>query len=191
MTNEERRLTDCDSENKECPTSGTICPSSSAIRTFLTVLLAALLAAFSACFKEPAPAASGPLDRAYDQEQDWNDPQHVIPLDYQQAQGKQVFYSYCVWCHADSTPAGPSNRSNLNPTPALMNDGTTLNLLSDDYLQNIITLGGSAVAKSALMPPWGKTLSADQIRAVIAFMRVIAQPPYHPPAQPTSQYLVK
>ena len=103
---------------------------------------------------------------------------HVIPLNYQQAQGKRVFYQYCVWCHADSTPAGPSNRSNLNPNPPLANDGATLNALSDDFMRNVITMGGAAAGKSASMPPWGKTLSQDDIEAVIAFYRAIAQPPY-------------
>ena len=102
----------------------------------------------------------------------------MIPLNYQQAQGKRVFYQYCVWCHADSTPAGPSNRSNLNPNPPLANDGATLNALSDDFMRNVITLGGAAAGKSASMPPWGKTLSQDDIEAVIAFYRAIAQPPY-------------
>ena len=102
----------------------------------------------------------------------------MIPLNYQQAQGKRVFYQYCVWCHADATPAGPSNRSNLNPNPPLANDGATLNALSDDFMRNVITLGGAAAGKSASMPPWGKTLSQDDIEAVIAFYRAIAQPPY-------------
>ena len=100
---------------------------------------------------------------AYDSEADWNDPQHVIPLNYQQAQGKRIFYAQCVWCHADSTPAGPSNRSNLKPMPALMNDGAALNGESDEYLRNIITLGGSALSKSAMMPPYGKMLTQEEI----------------------------
>jgi mono/diheme cytochrome c family protein len=134
---------------------------------------------------------ANPALKAYDVELDWNDPQHTIPLNYQQAQGKRVFYNTCVWCHADSTPAGPSNRSNLNPTPPLFNDGATINALSDEFMQNTITLGGSAMGKSALMPPWGRTLSQEEIRAVIAFARAIAQPPYHPPARPGPQYGIK
>ncbi len=151
----------------------------------------ALSAAVSSCRKGPASKAKSPPDRAYDTEPDWNDPQRLVPLNYQQAVGKQVFYTDCVWCHADSTPAGPSNRSNLNPQPALMNDGKVLNPLSDQYVENIIALGGSAVGKSAMMPPWGRALSQDQIHAVIAFIRAIAQPPYKPPAQTASQYQVK
>ena len=140
------------------------------------------------CRKKAAPAAADPLAQAYDSETDWNDPQRVIALNYQQAQGKRVFYAQCVWCHADATPAGPSNRSNVSPTSPLMNDGATLNGESDDYMQNIITLGGGAMGKSAMMPPYGQTLSQNEIRAVIAFTRAIAQPSYQPPARTGPPY---
>ena len=58
-------------------------------------------------------------------------------------------------------------------------------------MRNTITLGGSAVGKSALMPSWGKTLSQDDIDAVIAFYRAIAQPPYQAPARPGPKYSVR
>ncbi len=147
-----------------------------------------LLMILPGCRKPSTAAKSDPLDSAYGTESDWNNPQKSIPLNYQQAQGKRIFYEDCVWCHADSTPAGPSNRSNLTPTPALANDGAALNGLSDGYLQNIITLGGSAMSKSAMMPPWGRTLKQDEIHSVMAFMRAIAQPPYRQPALSSSQY---
>lgn len=137
------------------------------------------------------PLPSPVVPDSYDYEQDWNDAQHLIPLNYQQAQGKRVFYTNCVWCHADATPAGPSNRSNVTPAPPLINDGQTFNQLGDDFLQNTITLGGSAMGKSAMMPPWGQTLSQNDIRAVIAFIRAVAVPQYQPSAQPKSQYSVK
>ena len=150
----------------------------------IALLLVACASLTPACRKKVATEKPDPLLRAYDSEPDWNDPQRVIPLNYQQAQGKRVFYQYCVWCHADSTPAGPSNRSNLNPTPPLASDGAVFNSLSNDLLRNTITLGGSAVGKSALMPPWGNTLKQDDINAVITFYRAIAQPPYQPPRGP-------
>lgn len=155
------------------------------------IAVLAALAALPGCRKASTITEAKPLDSAYGTEPDWNNPQRLIPLNYQQAQGQRIFYSNCVWCHADSTPAGPSNRANLTPSPALANDGTALNSLGDDYLQNIITLGGSALSKSAMMPPWGRTLKQDDIRGVIAFMRTIAQPPYRPSARPTSQYSEK
>jgi mono/diheme cytochrome c family protein len=151
------------------------------------VLLVALLIAtsggLSACRKKSAAAPADPLRNAYDSEVDWNDPQHVIPLDYEAAQGKRIFYQQCVWCHADTSPAGPSNRSNLTPTPPLLNDGTALNRESDDFLENMIALGGSAMGKSAMMPAYGRTLSQEDIRSLVAFARAIAVPPYASPAK--------
>jgi mono/diheme cytochrome c family protein len=150
-----------------------------------------ILAGCFSCGHEPVPPKPDPLLNAYDVQQDWSDPNRLISLGYQQAQGKRLFYDKCVWCHADSTPAGPSNRSNLSPSPALINDGTVLNVLGDDYLRNIITLGGSALGKSAMMPPWNRTLGQEDIRALIAYIRAVAQPPYQAPARPQSQYSVR
>jgi mono/diheme cytochrome c family protein len=119
---------------------------------------------------------------SYGSESDWSNPERIIPLDYDQAQGKRIFYQQCVWCHADTTPAGPSNRSNVTPAPPLMNDGAVLNGESDASLQKIIALGGSAVGKSAMMPPYGTSLTQDEINDLIAYMRVIAVPEYHRPS---------
>ena len=152
-------------------------------RLLMLALLLLTSLGFCACKKQPGAVAAQPLRNSYDSEVDWNDSTRVIPLSYQAAQGKRIFYQYCVWCHADATPAGPSNRSNLNPMPPLANDGAVLNSLSDDFLRNTIMLGGSAVGKSALMPPWGQTLKHDDIEAVITFYRAIAQPPYESPAR--------
>lgn len=160
-------------------------------RIWLGAFLLLCVVGLPGCRKNAEAAKADPLLRVYDTEADWNDSQKVIGLNYQQAQGKRVFYQYCVWCHADATPAGPSNRSNLSPVPPILNDGATLNAQSDEYLQNIITLGGSAMGKSAMMPPYGQMLSLEEVRAVIAFTRVIAQPAYQPPVRPGSQYTAK
>ena len=76
----------------------------------------------------------------------------------------------------------------FTPSPALLNDGAMLNAESDDYFQNVITLGGSAMGKSAMMPPYGKMLTQDEIRAIIAYTRSIAVPRYRPPARPGPSY---
>jgi mono/diheme cytochrome c family protein len=161
------------------------------LRLFIALALILVAGWATSCRRHRVPVTPDPLLRAYDSEPDWNDSQRVIPLNYQQAQGKRLFYQYCVWCHADSTPAGPSNRSNLNPNPPLASDGATLNALSDEFMRNVITMGGAATGKSGSMPPWGKTLRQDDIEAVIAFYRAIAQPPYQAPTRPGPQYSVR
>jgi mono/diheme cytochrome c family protein len=156
-------------------------------RRLILFLIIPAFIVLSSCQRKPAAAPANPLLNAYDVEQNPTDPQHLIPLNYQQAQGKRVFNNNCVWCHADATQAGPSNRSNLSPTPPLFTDGETFNSLSDDSMRNTITLGGSAMGKSAIMPPWGKTLTPEEIRAVLAYARAVAQPPYKASARPASQ----
>jgi mono/diheme cytochrome c family protein len=145
---------------------------------------------FCWCWSRDQHMAAGPKPQverneyvsfgSYGSEVDWNNPDRTIPLDYNQDQGKRVFYQQCVWCHADATPAGPSNRSNVSPDPPLMNDGNLLNKESDAALRKIIALGGSAVGKSAMMPPYGASLSDEEIDDLIAYMRVIAVPEYKP-----------
>ncbi len=161
------------------------------MKRLLLLLALPLLATLTACHARKAPQKPDPLRNAYGTEPDWNNPDHLIPLDYQQSQGQRLFYVYCVWCHADSTPAGPSNRYNLTPVPSQINNGKVLNALSNGYLDNVITLGGSAMGKSSMMPPYGRTLSQKEIKSVIAFIRAVADPPYHPPARAGSRYSEK
>lgn len=123
-------------------------------------------------FESTEYVASG----SFGTEADWNSPEHVYQLNYSQEQGRRVFYQHCVWCHADSTPAGPSNRSNITPDPGLLNDSAVLGKVNDESLHKIIAAGGSGVGKSAMMPPYGGTLSPGEIDDVIAYIRVIAAP---------------
>jgi mono/diheme cytochrome c family protein len=153
------------------------------LREWTRILLLMALVGVAGCRHPAESVKTDPLLNAYDTEVDWTDPQHVIPLNYQQAQGKRIFYQQCVWCHADATPAGPSNRSNLTPVPPLLNDGAVLNAESEENMRNIVTLGGAALGKSAMMPAYGRMLSAEEIRSLIAFTRAIAQPPFQPSAR--------
>jgi cytochrome c5 len=156
------------------------------VRSSMWILVWAGLFLSLACSGKKSAVGENSSLGAYDVEQDWNDPQHIILLNYQQAQGKRVFYNTCVWCHADVTPAGPSNRSNVTPLPPLINDGGAMNALSDDFIRNIISFGGSAMGKSTMMPPWGRTLTSGDIQSVIAFIRAVAQPPYQIRVRPSS-----
>ena len=128
----------------------------------------------------PPPSKEYVSYGSYGSEVDWNDATRIIALNYEQTQGKIIFYQQCVWCHSDTTPAGPSNRSNVTPVPPLMNDGTVLNGESDTTLEKVITEGGSAVGKSAMMPPYGKSLTQDEIRDLVAYTRIISVPAYRP-----------
>lgn len=118
---------------------------------------------------------------SYGADADPNNPDHTIPLNYWQDDGKRVYMEQCIWCHADSTPAGPSNRSNVTPTPPRLDDGTIFNAWKDTKLERAIALGGLATGKSAMMPPYGQSLTPQEVADVVAYMRVIATPAYKKP----------
>jgi mono/diheme cytochrome c family protein len=111
---------------------------------------------------------------AYGTEGDWNNPDKIVLLTYSEDQGRRLFYQHCVWCHADTTPAGPSNRNNIQPEPPLLNDQAALSQKSDAALEQTISLGGSALGKSAMMPAYGSTLTQNDIGDLVAYIRKIA-----------------
>ena len=55
-----------------------------------------------------------------------------------------------------------------------------MNQLSDKFLIEVISKGGSAVGNSSFMPAWGSSLNEKQIRDIIAYLRTIAEPSYRP-----------
>jgi mono/diheme cytochrome c family protein len=105
-----------------------------------------------------------------------------IALGYEPTLGKAVNDKYCIRCHdSESTPERVSNFDNLSPASHLFTDGATYNRLQDSDLVNIIAHGGPALGKSAQMPAFAATLKPAEIKAVVAYIRSIADPPYQTP----------
>ena len=101
-----------------------------------------------------------------------------IALGYQQTSGRQLSDRYCERCHnPESTVERVSNFDNLEIKPHPFTEGDTLNKISDADLTAIISHGGPALGKSALMPAWGNTLSKSDIQALISYIRAISDPP--------------
>jgi mono/diheme cytochrome c family protein len=105
-----------------------------------------------------------------------------IALGYEQTLGQAVNEKYCIRCHdSESTPERVSNLDNLSPAPHQFTDGAALNRMPDADLNNMIAHGGLALGKSPQMPAYGATLKPGEIKAVIAYIRAIADPPYQMP----------
>jgi len=103
-----------------------------------------------------------------------------IALGYQQMVGFQLDNKYCGRCHnPESSAERVSNYDNLEVKPHPFTEGDTLNKMTDADLTAIISHGGPALNKSALMPPYGYTLSKAEIEALIAYIRLISDPPQH------------
>ena len=103
-------------------------------------------------------------------------------LGYQQRVGSILADKYCNRCHdPESSPQRVSNYDNLEVKPHPFTDGGTINKMSDADLTSIILHGGPALNRSALMPPYGNTLSASDIKALIAYTRAVSDPPFQLP----------
>ena len=129
-------------------------------------LAAALVVlAASGCHRQVQAPADPMLDalRADDQ---------AAGLTYAQGQGKHLFDHYCATCHGDAGKGDGQNASNLNPP---VPDLTTSKSLADGaYVRRVIAEGSAAVGRSPLSPPWGRTLSAQEIDYVARYCRALA-----------------
>ncbi len=102
-----------------------------------------------------------------------------VALGFQERLGSVLNEKYCAGCHnPESTPERVSNYDNLETKPHAFTEGDTFNQMSDADLVSIISHGGPALNKSALMPPYGYTLSKPDIQALIAYIRMVSDPPY-------------
>jgi hypothetical protein len=100
-------------------------------------------------------------------------------LGYQERVGSILVDKYCSRCHdSESSPGRVSNYDNLEVKPHPFTEGNALNKMSDADVTSIILHGGPALNRSALMPPYGNTLSAADVKALIAYARAVSDPPY-------------
>jgi mono/diheme cytochrome c family protein len=92
-----------------------------------------------------------------------------------QAEGKKLYLNYCASCHGETGKGdGPASQS-LPVKPADHTDRAVMGQLSDKFLREIISKGGSAVGRSFMMPGWGQ-LTEAQLSDLVAFIRSLAQP---------------
>ena len=129
-------------------------------------LVAALLLVAVGCHRQaPAPPADLVLEALRAEEQ-------TAGLNYAEGQGKQLFGQYCATCHGDGGKGDGQNASNLNPpVPDLT---TSKNLADTAYVRRVIAEGSAAVGRSPLSPPWGRSLSPQEIEYVTLYCRALA-----------------
>jgi mono/diheme cytochrome c family protein len=85
---------------------------------------------------------------------------------------EQVFGFYCTQCHGtEGKGDGPNVTADFPVDPRNFTNAEEMEKLSDADIKNVILEGGPVVSKSAMMPPWGKTLSEEQIDALVKYLR--------------------
>ena len=95
------------------------------------------------------------------------------------AERKRLYTTYCSNCHGASGKGDGLAAESLPDKPADHTDGKFMSQLSDKYLSEIISKGGSGVGKSPFMPAWGTLLKDQQIRDIVSYVRSLSIPPYN------------
>ena len=87
---------------------------------------------------------------------------------------EQVFQFYCAQCHGLTGKGdGPNVTKDFPVSPRNFTNAKEMEKLSDADIKNVILDGGPAMSKSPMMPPWSKTLAAEQVDELIKHLRVL------------------
>ena len=137
-----------------------------------TFVLFVLLAS-GACARKPASEAAAKTTLAPAPPPAATTAPAPAPLPYEARRGKASFTHYCLTCHGETGAGDGFNAFNLDPHPRDLSDPGFQKKKSDADLADAITRGGAGVGLSALMPPWGHTLSARQVGEVVLYIRTL------------------
>jgi mono/diheme cytochrome c family protein len=97
-----------------------------------------------------------------------------------QAEGRNLYATYCSSCHGDRGKGDGMAAASLPAKPTDHTNGAIMNKLSDQFLLDIVSKGGSAVGRSSFMPSWGATFNEKQLLDIVAYIRTLAVPQYRP-----------
>lgn len=120
-------------------------------------IAAALLLLLSACARRPATKVSAAAPPQM--------PSYELRL------GRATFQHYCQTCHGETGAGDGFNAFNLDPHPRDLSDPAFQKKKTNADLADTIQRGGAGVGLSALMPPWGRTLSREEIDQTILYVR--------------------
>lgn len=93
--------------------------------------------------------------------------------------GRLAYNQYCCVCHGVDGDGKGFNAYNLKNSfgvqPADFTDSTFMAALTMETIIDVIAKGGKRVNKSQYMPPWGETLTREEIENVVAYISVFSR----------------
>ncbi|MBI3781034.1 MAG: cytochrome c [candidate division NC10 bacterium] len=94
---------------------------------------------------------------------------------------RENFQRYCVQCHGpEGRGDGVNATKDLGATPKDLTNAEGLGRLTDDRVGEIIAKGGARNELSPLMPPWGNTLTGEEIRGLVRLIRDLCKCTFKP-----------
>jgi cytochrome c1 len=99
----------------------------------------------------------------------------LFELTYSEQKGKRLYDHYCAICHGVQGKGDGFNAYNLNPKPKDMTEKGYLDSVTNDWLKQVISLGGRGVKRSVLMPAYEGTLNKEQTADIVAYLRHLSE----------------
>jgi len=90
-------------------------------------------------------------------------------------EGAALYKTYCTQCHGLHGNGKGINVRDMSVQPRDHTDAKEMSARSDADLFKAIKDGGQSISKSVLMPPWGPTLSDEQIHTLVAYLRELCK----------------
>jgi len=84
--------------------------------------------------------------------------------------GAILHHEHCADCHGERGRAA-TGMKHMDVPPRDQGDARYMQTLPDEFLYLAICRGGKAVGRNATMPAWGNTLSDQDIKDLIAWIR--------------------
>ncbi len=85
------------------------------------------------------------------------------------------YKTYCVQCHGMQGNGKGLNIRDMSVQPRDHTDAKAMSTRSDDNLFKVIKEGGLSIDKSVLMPPWGDSLSDEEIHDMVQYLRTLCK----------------
>lgn len=88
----------------------------------------------------------------------------------------KVYDFYCTQCHgADGAGKGINVTDAFPVTPRAFTNAAEMSKLTDADILGVIREGGPISGKSPMMPPWGKTISDEEMKALLGKLRELCK----------------
>ncbi len=85
------------------------------------------------------------------------------------------YQTYCVQCHGMQGNGKGINVADMSTQPRDHTDAKEMSARTDEELFKVIKEGGQSINKSVLMPPWGDTLSDEEIHGLVGYLHQLCK----------------
>jgi len=103
------------------------------------------------------------------------DSKKVVEKHHTSKSAAQNYRFYCMQCHGIAGKGAGVNARDMAVPPRNHSQGKYLQAKTDAELFKAIKEGGLSINKSALMPPWGGTLSDIEIKGLVKHIRKLCR----------------